>query len=421
MFNRTFAVACAAALLLSSYSAAAAAADGNVYYLAEVGTSDRPLVVAVSDRGLVFIGADNQVFRGFHHEQQSAENGQSPMWIEDIDSDNRLEFVGAGEPSFVVDDNGDPKWGVLRGCDNFFLGDFLDDRTPEVFCRRGASVEVWSHDGQSYFEWSGRGFRIEECYMDDFDGDNKQEVACTGSRDSHLMFDLAFTEPEERDGAFEIPASGTGVRPSDGLTQVDGSTPVSTGAGTFTVTAGSDSVTVSAGGTPVATAPVRGATSATVADLDGDGTAEIYIGASDRVYVVSAGTGEVVATIDANPNNLRRQARTAVDSISSNGLSDNEEQSLRAAVEDAMDDVQSCYERSMGTDQFTRVGRMMWELRIGSGGRVSNTQKIHSSIRNRDLESCVEDALEDARFASPTDDSGSVTATIGFDFVDVAR
>ena len=77
--------------------------------------------------------------------------------------------MGAGSPSFIIETNGDPLWGVLDGCNQYFVGDFIDDRTWEIFCRGSRTMRVWSWDGQEYFSWSGSGYSIGDCYADDFD------------------------------------------------------------------------------------------------------------------------------------------------------------------------------------------------------------------------------------------------------------
>ena len=59
------------------HAAPAAAANGRVFHLAQVGTEDRPMVVAATDRGIVFIGADTPlvpIYFGFglNNEQENS-------------------------------------------------------------------------------------------------------------------------------------------------------------------------------------------------------------------------------------------------------------------------------------------------------------------------------------------------------------
>ena len=92
----------AATFVVAILSGTALAADGHVTYLEAAGPGDRPMVLAGSDRGVVFVGADNEMFRAFHHSQSASDGVEQPyLWVEDIDADGRSEYVGAGSPSFV--------------------------------------------------------------------------------------------------------------------------------------------------------------------------------------------------------------------------------------------------------------------------------------------------------------------------------
>lgn len=424
--NRTLSRGAALALATSLFSPLAFAADGHVTYLEEVGSGDRPMVIAGSDRGVVFIGAENTVFRAFHHRQQAPEGVAQPyLWVQDVDGDNRAEYVGAGVPSFVIDDNGDPMWGVLEGCDQYFLGDFIDDRNEEILCIRGTTVQVWSYDGQEYFNWTGSGYSVSGCFGDDFDDDRKQEVACNLTNGNHLFFDIEdwFNDPNydpPREGVAPDALNEGGVDRSAVAAAASGEQPLRVdgrevtlgfAGGAVQLTSGEGApVTVQVGGT--------GIYSAIAADLDGNGVSEIYVGGDDAVHVLRA-DGTLVATVPANPDSMTRDARVTVRSATANGLEDSDRDNVRAIVEGEVDTLVSCYSRRMGADQFTRVGTMLWELTVDDGGRVDDATKRHSSLRNQSLESCVQDALEDLRFSGATDGSGSVSVNLEFDFVDV--
>lgn len=426
MTNHTSTVLRVAAFAaVGAFSASALAADGRVTYLEAAGSSDRPLVVAASDRGIVLIGADNAVFRAYHH-QQVAPPGvtQAFLWVEDIDGDGRDEFVGAGLPSFVVDDNGDPIWGVLDGCDQYFVGDFIDDRNHELLCIRGTTVQVWSYDGQEYFNWTGAGYSVSGCFGDDFDDDRKQEVACALTNGNHLFFDVEdwFNDPTyepEREGPAPEALNAGGVdraplaavAAGEQALRVDGrEVTLSFAGGSVQLAVGDAPVTASIGGT--------GIYSAIAADLDRDGRSEIYIGGDDAVHVLRL-DGTVLASIPANPSAMRRDARVTVRSATANGLENSDRDAVGAIVEQSRPSIVSCYANRMGADQFTRVGTMLWELTVNDSGRVSNVTKRHSGLRNGSLESCVQGVLESMRFSPATGGDGSVSLSLEFDFVDV--
>ncbi|MFT6400526.1 MAG: hypothetical protein ACJAYU_005304 [Bradymonadia bacterium] len=414
--------ALAAALILP---ATASAADGHVTYLEEVGTPERPMVIAGSDRGVVFIGAEHSLFRAYHHEQTAHDATTQPfLWVQDIDSDGRSEYIGAGVPSFVVDDNADPMWGVLDGCDSYYVGDFIEDSAAELLCIRGSSVRVWSYDGQEYFNWEGSGYSISECFGDDFDGDRKMEVACNLTNGNHLFFDIEdwFNDPTyepPRDGVAPDALTTGGVDRTAMAGLAAGERELSVGGSSVTLGFGGGAVQLTVDGAPGGTVQVGGTGiySAAAADLDGDGTYEIYVGGDDAVHIIRL-DGTLVASVPANPNATSRDARVTVRSATANGLEDSDRDVVRASIEEEIAPFVSCYSRRMGADQFTRVGSMLYELTVDDDGDVTSASKRHSGIRNDRLESCIEGALEDLEFSPATDGTGSVSVTLDFDFVD---
>lgn len=403
----------------SLLAAAATAADGNITYLQDFSSSDRPMVLAASDRGVVLIGPGATVFRGYHHNQTArAGSEQAWLWVEDIDNDRQPEIVGAGSPTFVIESNGDPVWGILGGCQQMFLGDYIDSPALEVFCRQERDVIVRSYDGQLYFQWSGRGYNLGDCQTDDPDGDGKLEVSCPLSSGSQLRFDLDFTEPEEIDGTVE-PSPQSGVNRRAAQAAIDGGTLRLNGQ-TWTLGFSGGALSIQQDGAQVAsvTLPANEVFSAAVADLDRDGTAEFYVGGTDAVYVVTA-TGTLVGTVPANPTAFRRDARVTIRSATANNIENADRDAVRAIVEGGLSDLVGCYSSRMGADQFTRVGQMLYELQIGSSGSVEESNRRHSSLQNRDLESCIASELESLRFSPATGDGAVVNVTLDFDFVDV--
>ncbi len=393
-------------------------AQSAVTWLGDVSTSDRPMVLAANGGGIVFIGPDGNVFRGYHHEQTSRDGYDQPfLWVEDIDDDGNDEFVGAGTPAFVVDDNADPVWGIADGCDQLFIGDFADDDTFEVFCRGERSVQVYSWDGQEYLTWEGRGWNVGTCYADDYDGDRELEVACALNEDEQLFFDLEYLEPEEKPDPVE-PVDQQGVDTSRVAAAAAGSSTVDLG-GDTTIGFSGSAIVLSRDGAQFASIPVGSSAihSAIVADLDGNGANELYVGGDGEVYVIDQ-AGTLVSTVPVRPSALSRDARVTIRSATAAGLTDGERETTMAAVEAGLGDIRGCYANRMGQDQFTRVGVMIWELTVDDGGDVDDMTRRHSSLQNRSLEDCIGDALEDLSFSPAADGSGVVSVTLDFDFVD---
>jgi hypothetical protein len=398
----------------------ASAADGRIFHLAAVADGDRPMVVAASDRGLVFVGADQKVFRAFKHQQTARRGVTQPfLWIEDIDSDRRLEFVGAGNPSFVIEDNGNPMWGIAGGCDQFFVGDFdATNGTREMFCRSARGMTVLSYDGVEVFKWEGRGYNLTDCVADDFDSDRKTEVACNLSNGKHLFFDVDASQAIERDGAAPDVEERSGIDSAAQASLVDGSTPIPSAGGDLVVRVEGGSAVVTRGGGPFATFAITGGLySAVAADLDKDGKTELYLGGTDAVYVVDA-DGKLAATITANPDRARRQARVTVTSATANGLQNSDRDAIRATVEGSLNTLNQCYGDRMGRDQYTRVGQMVFELAVNKQGTATDAARRHSDLANRDLETCISNALKRIKFTGATADRGTVSVRLTFDFAD---
>ncbi|MFT4703794.1 MAG: hypothetical protein ACI81R_001486 [Bradymonadia bacterium] len=411
-------VASLSAVAALSISTSAFAADGHITYLKDVGTPEQPLLIAGSDRGVVFIDANATLYRAFHHEQATRDGVSQPMlWVEDIDGDRVDEYVGAGSPSFVIESNGDPLWGVAEGCEQYFVGDFIDDNSVEIFCRSGNSMRVWSYDGQPYFEWSSRGFNIENCYSDDFDSDRKAEVACALSNGNHLMFDIEYDGPEENDGPVPEVENRGGVSTRNVASAAAGERTVTLGTEEVTLRVGDAITEVLSGEAMMGTIAVAGPIfSAFSADLDGDGSEELYLGGADVVHVVSADRS--VRTVLANPNNVTRTAQVELRNATANGLEASDRESVRAVVDAQMPTINGCYASRMGADQFTRVGTMLFELSIDSDGDVADATQRHSDLRNDSLERCVRGALEDLQYSPATNGNGISSVSLNFTFVD---
>ncbi len=411
----------AVALLLGPV-AAAAAPSGAVVLLEFQREGDRRVVAAGSDQGLVFIGADLAPFRAF---RSDALDGREFLWMRDVDDDRNDEYVFAGSPSFVLDGGADPLFGMLDGCDDFFVGNILDDSAEEILCRRGNTISVWYFDGQFLWEYSVTGRRIESCTADDLDSDERLEFGCETS-DTWLLIDLGNDDPVQ-----EVPDNPTEGGSDDPNSRYDAeAAAIFGGERTFDINGDGDAsetlrfsgntLTISDGaGALLGTTSISESAlySATVADLDNDGTNELFVGGVGNVYVVSP-SGELRATVVARPQSLDRQSRVTVESANANGLAEADEAAVRGVVEGGLSALQRCYDTRMGRDQFVRVGAMLYELSVDGRGRVSGVSKIHSSVRNAELESCIEGALEDLRFSAASGDNATVTVRLGFDFVD---
>lgn len=415
-------------LIVSSLAASTslAAPTGAIVQLLFQDTGERSIVYAVSDRGVVVIGEDLGPFRAFRSEAISQSDAPRPfVWFEDIDGDRPLELVFGGDPSFALDEGADPYFGILDGCEDFSMGNLFEDQNAEIFCRRRSIITIWNYDGQFIWEYSLTGGRIGACTGSDVDGDEQLEFACEMGSD-WILVDLGNDSPVQ-----DVMADPVEFPPGDPFEQFAAEAEAAlTGGRTFDLDGDhSADETLLWNGTALTLLDASGATmgsaeipeselySVEVGDINSDGSPEVFVGGVDRIYIVSQ-TGELLAEVEGNPNRLEREPRVSINSASSNGLEDSSSETTRAAVEDGLGAVERCYTREMGSDQFIRVGSIFYELQVNDSGHVSSSQRIHSSVNNEDLDSCVEGALEDLRFSPATASSGTVSVRLSFDFVD---
>lgn len=409
-------------VLLATGATANAAPNGAIIALEFQDSGERKVVMGASNQGMVFLGEDLGNFRAF---RSSGAEGRPFVWVTDIDGDRKNEFVYAGDPSFVLDQGGDPYFGMLDGCNDFFLGNILDDSNYEVFCRNRNTLSAWFYDGQFLWEYSVTGRRITGCHAADVDGDEQLEFGCETS-DGWLLVDLGNEETVQ-----DVPDNPVQTSTSDPYEQYAADAQeIFSGGRTFDIDGDGqrDDKLMFSGGT-LTLLDDSGATlgttsideselfSAAVGDLNGDGTPEVFVGGVGKIHVISS-TGDLLASVEARPGSLDRSGRVTVQAASANGLQDSTPETTAAAVASGLSTIERCYSRRMGRDQFVRVGTMFYELSVDGRGRVGNTQRIHSSVQNEELEECVENALEDLRFSGAAEGNGAVTIRLAFDFVD---
>jgi hypothetical protein len=400
---------CAALVL----SAPASAADGAVTYLGVAGTDETPLLVAASDRGLIFFTTDYQVYRSFRHEHTAMDGVSQPwLWVVDADDDRDMDFIGAGNPSFVVTNEAAPLWGVTGGCDQTFVGNYADTDALEVVCRKGGTVTIRTWDGQMYLEWEGSERTLGACYADDFDGDGFDELQCALTSGNHINFDLAYAEPEE----VEAPAGEAESRGVDltALAAAVSGSGVDIGGQSLTLAYEPGSIRLGETTIAIASAAIH---SAFVTDFNGDGTSELIVGGVDEVYVISP-TGELLHTLNANPDAMTREPNVTIRMATANGLENSERDAIRAVFESNLAPITTCYANRMGSDQYTRTGEMLTELAVDGSGSVTRVTARHSTLSNESLEGCIRGALESYTFSPATEGSGLVQVMVDLSFVD---
>lgn len=413
-----------AALLLAlacSYPLTASAEVG-VYHVERVGSQDRPMLLAASERGIVFIGADHEIYRGFEHTRSARDGFDQPwLWVTDMDNDRLSEVIGAGRPSFVISHQAEPLFGLTEGCDQFWVGKFSGDARQEVFCRKGDNFELYSMDGTRIYAWEGRGYRASACYIDDFNSNGRLNVACDLPGDEHLFFDFS-DAPDERAGdAPNTMARSTAISAETSAAVVSGENTLRIGRTRYTLgfEDGTLTWTDANGESGSVDLPASAIYSAAGANL-GDKNL-LYIGGSDKVFAVDIAEAALVATIAADPRSLSRHPDIRVRTATGNRLVDSSRETIGGIINGALDEITACYTRQMSQNQYTRAGELIFQLTINSEGRVSQARRQHSTLRSSDLESCVEGVLRAQTFPEASEGDGLVMTAFEFDFVDRPR
>lgn len=399
-----------------------ASAESGVYHLERVGTREAPLLVAATAHGVVFISPDHEVYRGFRHERTARTGVDQPwLWVTDVDNDRNNEIIGAGRPSFVIDHDAQPLWGLTVGCEQFWVGRFTRDPRQELFCRRGDNIELYAIDGTRIFVWEGRGFRAGSCYIDDFNSNGMLNVACQLPGDNHLFFDFT-GEPDERTGpAPDTMARSGSVDPSTNQAIITGERPVRVGRTPHTLRFEDGTLrwSTSDGASGSVALPTPSIHSAAGANL-GSGD-RLYIGGTSEVFVVDVASSELVATIPADPRQLTREPQVRVRTATGNRLVDATRETIGGIIGEALPDITRCYADRMGQNQYTRTGELIFQLTIDGQGRVSQARRQHTTLRNAELESCIEQVLRRQSFPEASEGEGIVMTAFEFDFVDRPR
>jgi len=404
---------------------AVAAAGGSMYDW----NSEESPVLFTNDSGVFFLGSDLQVDRAYSWDRAGGQNKQS-LFMVDVDKDGSTEVVGAGDPTFILAENGDPLWTIEEGCRQVIVADFAAADKLDLMCNRGTAVHIHLHDRQKV--WSlDPGLGLDFCRAGDINGDLKMDLECEfDDRDGWIRLDAdgkilakSSTEQEIPDDAIDLDAAQpvpaevwNGGREYD--LNGDGATEES-------ITTDGSSIVIQSRSKKVAVARTSAreeVQAAMVKNVDGEGNPEIVALTSSEIVVMD-GAGEIQEKFPANARNYSREPVAEFDSVYARKFSDKEK--ATSTVRDASDDFAECYADQVRSKFPTGTGQVILKGYIGSGGTVDDIELMHSEVNNSEVESCAREVLRGLDYPKPasandeeSDENATVNVVLQYTFSD---
>jgi hypothetical protein len=386
--------------------------------------------VMVHDAGsVVFIGADREPYRAYSWDAADGDKIKS-TFIMNLDNEDGDDVIGVGKPTFALKTNSDPMWNIEAGCDQLIIANFYeaDDRL-ELMCRRGTTISILNDQKEKV--WStNMGVRMDWCRAGDINGDLKADLECKyRGREAYVRIDSSgefITQESEETKLTDSDVSHPRPDPVDASGLLSGKDTVDlNGDGQRNETLNAKGSKLVFGSTakkePTATVDLGGKiTTALVKNLDGEGTQEIVAIAGDKIVVLS-GAGEKLGTYAADAREYRRYPVADLQSVYAQGFTDNAK--AQKVVEEAKKKLGACYERRVRGNLFVRIGEVIMKPHVDADGDVTNVEKIHSGIRDKQVERCATNVLEDLDYPKASTEDGNdgkanVNIVMKFTFAD---
>jgi hypothetical protein len=387
-------------------------------------------VLVHTEGGLVFLGKDRAPRRAYDWDRAEGDKSQS-LFLPDLDGDGNYEIVGAGDPTFALHESSNPAWSIEDGCDQAIVADFAANDKMDVMCQDGDAIDIYTHDDQKI--WSAElGVGLEWCRAGDINGDLKADIECKlDGRDKYTRIDV--------NGGKLMTQSSEEVELDKGTVELEEASPVDskvwTGTKEFDLNGdGTAEESLKADGSAiviqsrskdkaVARIELDGEVQAAlVKNIDGKKTPEIVALTNDEIVVTDA-EGETLGTYPVDADDYERRPVAAIDSIYARGFKSSKK--AQKVVREARDQLAACYSDRIEGGLFVGIGQVIYKTHIDDEGGVERIEKMHSAIRDREVEGCAEDVLEDLEFPSPAKKEegegrkkATVNITLKFTFAD---
>jgi hypothetical protein len=378
--------------------ASTAAAQTNIY---DWQGEDAPVLIE-NDSGLIFVGTDRQPRRVYSWDRAEGKNSPAVL-MPDMDKDGSYEVLGAGEPTFMLKTNADPMWSRTSGCDQVLAADFAADDKLDVFCLQDGKISVYTYDNQRIFQ-ADMGTGLEFCRAGDLNGDLKMDLECKYDRsDNWLRLDVAASNIVAQS------SKETKIR-EGGNTDIDQASPVGAeilkdgdknydfngdGVAEEGIMADGEALVLQSRSKKKAVARVElggEPKAALVKDLNGEAPLEIVAVTESDIVVINAKSGEKISTHSADASDYQRYPVAELTNVYAEKFSDTNK--AQKVVQDAASDLAECYSDRARGNLFVGTGRVMLKVEKSKKGEVSASREF-SAIRDREVESCAMETLED--------------------------
>lgn len=392
--------------------------DAEAQELYDWPSKDVPVLV-VDDDQVFFIGKDKTVYRTFSWKGARDKDSRSTV-LADVNADGDSDLVGAGRPTFVLDNNADPIWFDKKGCDHVAVADVAADEKRDIVCVRGRNVNVFTFDGQLIWQASV-GARFDYCQAGDINGDLKADVECKhrGS-DKYSRFDGTNGESLAAgvEGS-EVTASSTDGPDPVGKSSLENASFDLDGDGTTeeSVKVDGDAVVIQSRSKKKAIARLEtGKPIAVLAkDLDGDKKVELVVLGEKNVFVVSDG-GKKIGEFALNSRKYKRVPVAELKSVYANGFED--DAAAAKSVEALNDKLAACYSSQVRRNQFAGQGLVILEVTVNDKAKVENVGLTHTELADKGVVKCATKVLRKGDYPKSKAEKAVVNVRMFYTFRD---
>ena len=387
------------------------------------GAEDAPALVA-NDTGVILIGTDARPLRVATWRANASGERDKPLRLVDLRGDGSLNIVGSGNPTFALDESGEPLFAFEDGCRQLVVADIIQRTNLDLVCVKNRQVRVYTDRGN--FAWSvDPGRNLDWCVAGDLTGNTRNDLECAYRGINQFLRvsyegEVLTTDAENhnlenaRESLNEPSPSPQTVWDGEERFDLDGG-----GEATASIHIEGGTLQVRQRGAeePLSQTSVRGEPLASlVKDLTGEDGQEVVLLTSQRIYVISEG-GEQIEEFSANASQYSRVPHAELASVYVNGFGEAGEEA-RGRVGDIQDDMAQCYGTRLRSAPFAGSGRMVMQVIVDEEGSVQDVQKRHSRVGDSRTENCALEALRGLSFPGAEEGQATVNVNVIFTFRD---